>query len=183
MLRNSATTWGSAARIFHWLMAALIIAQGVLGKYAHELEPTPEKLNLMMWHKSIGITLLFLVSFRLLWRLANPRPVVAMATPRWERASARLSHIGLYALMFAIPLSGWLMNSAKNIPFSLYRIVPWPALIGPDKALGEVFEEWHEGLVSVLLALLVLHIAAALWHHFVKKDTVMIGMLWGSKTP
>jgi cytochrome b561 len=164
-------------------MAALIIAQGVLGKYAHELEPTPEKLNLMMWHKSIGITLLFLVFFRSLWKLANPRPVVAMATARWERTSARLSHIGLYALMFTIPLSGWLMNSAKNIPFSLYRIVPWPALIGPDKALGEVFEEWHEGLVSVLLALLVLHIAAALWHHFVKKDTVMIGMLWGSKTP
>ncbi len=183
MLRNSTTAWGWVARILHWLMAALIIGQAMLGKYAHELEPTPEKLNLMMWHKSIGITLLFLVLLRLSWRWVNPSPDVGFAAARWERAAARLNHIGLYALMFAIPLSGWLMNSAKNVPFSLYRTIPWPALIGPDKVLGELFAEWHEGLVLALLALLVLHIAAALWHHFLKKDTVLLHMLWSSKTP
>lgn len=115
--------------------------------------------------------------------ICKPRPIVAIATARWERITARLSHIGLYALMLAIPLSGWLMNSAKNMPFSRYRMVPWPALIGPDKGMGELFQEWHERLVVALLALLVLHIAAVLWHHFLKKDTVLLGMLWSSKTP
>ena len=137
----------------------------------------------MMWHKSIGITLLFLVLLRLLWTLTNPRPIAAPETARWERFAARLSHIGLYTLMFAIPLSGWLMNSAKNVPFSLYRLVPWPMLMGPDKALGELFEEWHADLVSVILGILVIHIAAALWHHFSKQDAVLLRMLWSDKHP
>ena len=79
--------------------------------------------------------------------------------------------------MLAIPLSGWLMNSAKNVPFSLFRVIPWPALTGPDEALGEVFEELHEGLVTALVFLLALHVAAALWHHFFKRDRVLLRML------
>ena len=177
MLRNSSSDWGLVARIFHWLMAALIAGQVILGKYAQELDRTPQKLNLMMWHKSIGVTLLFLVLLRLLWTLINPRPVSGPKTARWERTAAGLNRIGLYALMFAIPLSGWLMNSAKNVPFSLYRTLPWPPLTGPDKVLGELFEEWHAGLVSVMLAMLAIHIAAALWHHFLKKDGVLLRML------
>jgi len=181
MLRNSSSDWGSVTRVFHWSMAALIAGQVILGKYAHELDPTPEKLDLMMWHKSIGITLLFLVSLRLLWTLLNPRPNAVSTTRSWERMAAGLSHISLYALMFAIPLSGWLMNSAKNVPFSVYRLVPWPALIAPDKALGEQLEEWHEGLASVMLAVLGVHILAALWHHFLRRDPVLLRMLRGSR--
>ncbi len=169
--------------MLHWSMAALIFAQVILGKYAHELGRTPEKLNLLMWHKSIGITLLFLALLRLLWALLNPRPVADAATPVWVRLAAMLGHTGLYALLFAIPVSGWLMNSAKNVPFSLYRVIPWPALIGPDKALGERFQEWHEGLVSAMLVLLLIHVAATLWHHFWRRDTVLQRMLWNNRTP
>jgi len=144
MLRNSTTDWGWVSRILHWLMAVLIFGQFILGKYAHELERTPEKLSLMMWHKSIGITLLFIVLLRLLWSLANPRPAISIDLPRWERISAR---------------------------------------IGPDKALGKVFEEWHEVLGIVLLGLLLVHIGAALWHHFLKKDTILLQMLRSGKAP
>jgi cytochrome b561 len=181
MLRNSLTAWGSVARTFHWLMAVIIIGQVVLGKYAHGLDRTPEKLNLMMWHKSIGITLLLLVLLRLMWALISPRPRADSAAARWERTAAWLSHISLYVLMLAIPLSGWLMNSAKNVPFSLYRLVPWPTLIGPNEALGKVFEEWHESLVAVMLVLLLIHVAAALWHHFLKRDKVLLRMLGSHK--
>jgi len=181
MLRNSATAWGVVARAFHWVMAILIIGQVVLGKYAHELGRTPQKLDLMMWHKSIGITLLLLVILRLLWALINSRPLPDAAVSAWERAAARLSHFGLYVLMFAVPLSGWLMNSAKNVPLSLYRLIPWPALIGPNESLGEDLEEWHEGLVATILVLLLIHAAAALWHHFVRKDKVLRRMLGMSK--
>jgi cytochrome b561 len=119
----------------------------------------------------------------LLWALLNPKPAADTATPLWERTAARLNHISLYALLLAIPLSGWLMNSAKNVPFSLYRVIPWPALIGPDKALGERFQEWHEGLVSVMLVLLLIHVAAALWHHFLRRDEILLRMLWNNKSP
>lgn len=182
MLRNSATGWGSVTRAFHWLMAIFIIGQIALGKYAHELGRTPEKLNLLMWHKSIGISLLLLVLLRLLWALVSPGPRGDPALPNWQRKAAWLSHAGLYLLMFAIPLSGWLMNSAKNVPFSLYRTIPWPALIRPDKAYGEVLEEWHEGLVAVMLVLLLIHVGAALWHHFVKRDKVLLRMLGSDST-
>ena len=177
MLRNSDAVWGSVARSFHWLMAILLLGQIALGKYAHELGRTPDKLTLMMWHKSIGITLLLLVLLRLAWALSNPRPLPENSSGKWERAAAWLNHIGLYLLMLAIPLSGWLMNSAKNVPFSLFRVIPWPALTGPDEALGEVFEELHEGLVTALVFLLALHVAAALWHHFFKRDRVLLRML------
>ena len=181
MLRNSTVEWGWVSRTLHWSMAALIFGQIILGKYAHELGRTPEKLNLMMWHKSIGITLLLLVVLRLLWTLLNPSPAPGPGTSRRERIAARLSHASLYALMFAIPLSGWLMNSAKNVPFSLYRVVPWPALIGPDKGLGKDLEDWHEGLVTAMLAVLVIHIGAALWHHFLRRDTILKRM-WSGKS-
>jgi len=158
-------------------MAILILGQVVLGKYAHELGRTPDKLSLMMWHKSIGITLLLLVLLRIAWALSNPRPLPDSSAPKWERAAAWLNHISLYLLMLAIPLTGWLMNSAKNVPFSLFRVIPWPSLLGPDEALGEIFEELHEGLVTVMVVLLGLHVAAALRHHYLKRDRVLLRML------
>jgi len=181
MLRNSPAAWGWVSRTLHWGMAILLIAQVALGKYAHELGRTPQKMDLMMWHKSIGITLLLLVILRLLWTVSNTRPLPDTTAPMWERAAARLSHVGLYLLMLAIPLSGWLMNSAKNVPFSLFRLIPWPALVAPNESLGESLEEWHEGLATVILVLLLVHAAAALWHHFVKKDKVLLRMLGMAK--
>jgi len=177
MLRNSITSWGWPSRTLHWLMAVLILGQVALGKYAHELDRSMEKLNLMMWHKSIGICLLILLILRLTWTWINPKPVSAEVTSQWRRAAERLSHAALYLLMFAIPVSGWLMNSAKNIPFRVFRTIPLPDLLGPSEKLGELFEDLHEGLVKALLVLLVVHIAAALWHHFYLRDKVLVRML------
>jgi cytochrome b561 len=164
-------------------MAAMLIGQVVLGKYAQGLDLAPVKLNLMMWHKSLGIILLFLALLRLLWAWLNPRPEFEPGTRANQRITARLNHLGLYVLMIAIPFSGWLMNSAKNVPFSLFRTVPWPALLDENKNLGDLFQWWHESLVSVMLALLTLHVSAALWHHFHKRDSVLLRMLGVDRNP
>ena len=182
MLRNSTEAWGWPARAMHWLMALLILAQVGLGKYAHELERSPRQLDLLMWHKSIGITLLGLALLRLGWVLLNPAPKPPAGSGRWAQRAARAGHAALYALMFAVPLSGWLYNSAKNVPFRLFRTVPWPDLIEPDQRLAHLFEEWHEGLVSALLAVLIVHVSAALWHEYVRRDGVLRRMLRGSAT-
>lgn len=158
-------------------MAVLLLGQVVLGKYAHELDRSMEKLNLMMWHKSIGICLLTLVIIRLAWNYLNPQPTPGETAKRWQILAQRLSHAALYFLMVAIPLTGWLMNSAKNIPFRVFRTIPLPDLIPPGEKLGEVFEDWHEGLVEALLVLLTIHVAAAFWHHFYHRDAVLLRML------
>lgn len=183
MLRNTTTSWGRVARYLHWIMAALLMGQVLLGRYAHALERSPEKLNLMMWHKSIGISLLLLMSARLAWAWINPAPNPPPGTAAWVRSASRLSHAGLYVLVIAIPVSGWLMNSAKNIPFRLFRVVPWPNLLRPDAGLGRFFEFWHNQLVTLLLVLLCIHVAAALWHHFYRRDTTLKRMLGWQESP
>src|SRR5882672_12544278 len=117
MLRNASDSWGAPAKVFHWIMAALILAQIALGLMAASWRVSPAKLELFFWHKSTGMLILGLVALRLLWRLANPAPALPPGMPAWERAAARLSHLLLYVLMIALPVTGWMVNSASNIPF------------------------------------------------------------------
>jgi cytochrome b561 len=176
-MRNSRQHWGAPARGLHWLMALLILVQWVLGRVGHEMARSPAKLDVLVWHKSIGIALLLVVAARLAWRLANPTPEHPPSTPRWETRAAALGHAALYLLMFAIPLSGWLMNSAKNIPFRVFWLLPWPNVVPPNEALGEAAEELHEALAVALVLVLLVHVAAALRHHFILRDDVLRRML------
>lgn len=158
-------------------MVLLFAGQITLGIYAEELRLSPLKLDLLVWHKSIGITLLLLAIFRLIWRVASSRPDPLPQTPHWEHKVAALSHALFYLLMIAVPVTGWLMNSAKNIPFKLFRLVPWPALVGPSEPWGGIFGQWHKSLVVAFIVLILLHVAAALRHHFIKRDQVLNRML------
>jgi cytochrome b561 len=183
MLRNTTASWARVSRYLHWIMAVLLVGQVLLGRYANALERSPEKLSLMTWHKSIGISLLLLVSVRFIWVRINPAPGAVPGTARWARYASGLSHATLYVLMAAIPLTGWLMNSAKNIPFRLFRVVPWPNLMEPDARLGRIFESWHSQLVTILTVLVCIHVTAALWHHFFRRDATLKRMLGEPKDP
>ena len=183
MLRNTTSSWGRVSRYLHWIMAVLLVGQVLLGRYAGALERSPEKLSLMVWHKSIGISLLLLLSARFIWLRINPTPGAVPGTARWTRTVATLSHVTLYLLMAAVPLTGWLMNSAKNIPFRLFRVVPWPNLIEADAGLGRIFEYWHSQLVTILSVLVCIHVTAALWHHFFHHDDTLKRMLGEIKDP
>lgn len=179
MLRNTPDSWGSLAKLLHWGMAVMIFALIALGWLAFAWPLTPTKLALFVWHKSFGILLLGLALLRLLWRLANPTPALPAGTPRWERLAARSSHALLYVLMIAMPLSGWMIQSAANVPFRVFWLFPLPALTAPDKALEELAKKVHFGLFLALSMTLALHIFAALRHHWVKRNDVLARMLPG----
>lgn len=177
--RNSAKAWGAAARAFHWVIAALVLVQFVIGSIAEDMKLTPAKLDLFVWHKSIGVTVLVLAMLRLAWRLGNPPPTLPAGTPHWERKLAAFAHWVLYALIFAVPLSGWWVSDASRVPFKAFFLVPMPDFIATDRALQEAAAEVHEALTMTLLVVVLVHIAAALRHHFLLHDEVLSRMLTG----
>jgi cytochrome b561 len=180
-LRNTADSWGAAARGLHWLIAALILAQFVIGNIADEMKLTPAKLDLFVWHKSIGITVLLLAVLRLAWRMGNPPPLPPPGMPGWERRLAGFAHWVIYVLIFAVPLSGWWVSDASRVPFKAFFVLPMPDLIATDRALQETAAEVHEALITVLLIVVIVHVAAALRHHFLLRDDVLRRMLTGRR--
>jgi cytochrome b561 len=177
MLRNSRECWGSVSRSLHWLVAGLIFVQLALGLAAIGWHLSPTKLDLFVWHKSVGMLILLLVLARLAWRLANPTPAPPPDTPSWERLAAHASHALLYALMLVLPLSGWIINSASNVPVRLFWLVPLPHITAPDKGLADTAKVAHLGLVLALAVLLFVHVGAALRHHYLKGDDALRRML------
>lgn len=138
---------------------------------------SPTKLELFVWHKSIGLLVLVLVLVRSGWRLANRAPLPPPDTALWERRAARAVHALLYAVMLALPLSGWVINSAANVPLRVFGWFRLPAIVPPDEALAEAAEQVHFALFLALALLLVIHIGAALRHHLVKRNEVLVRML------
>jgi len=181
MLRNDTDSWGAPAKLFHWLMAALIFAQIALGLLAASWRLSPTKIELFFWHKSTGMLILALLALRLLWRLANRTPELPVGMPAWERAAARASHGLLYLLMIAQPVTGWIINSASNVPFRIFWLVPLPPIVAPDKSVADFFASVHGVLAATLAAVLVAHVGAALRHHFVKRNAVLARMLPGTR--
>ena len=165
------------ARWLHWSIAGLLLLQIPLAWYMVDLPLGPDKLEKYTWHKSLGMLLFALGVIRLVRGLIGSRPALPAATPRRERILARTIQALLYLVIVIMPISGWLMSSAANVPVKLFGLVTLPPLIGPDKELVEVFEEVHEIQSFVLLTLVTLHILAALKHHFVNRDNVLHSML------
>ena len=181
-LSNTNLTWGSIAKGFHWIIAALIFTQFGLGWIADEWPRSPTKVDLFVWHKSIGILILTLVVLRICWRMLNRVPDLPAATSRMERWGAHASHAVLYLLIVAMPISGWVINSAANFPLKLFWLVPLPNIVAPSKATQTLAANIHLGLFWTLATVVTIHIAAALRHHFVKRDDVLIRMLPGEST-
>jgi len=161
----------------HWLMALLIIGLFVLGLYMHELPLSPEKLKLYSWHKWAGICVFLLVVVRLSWRLGHQPPSLPDHMPQLEQRVAHAGHHLLYLLMFAIPLTGWLMSSAKGFQTVLFGMLPLPDLLDKNKAVGDLLQTAHWDLNMVLAVVVLGHVTAALKHHFITKDDVLTRML------
>jgi cytochrome b561 len=181
-LRNTTVRYGWLAQAFHWVTVVLIVVQLVTINLAEDLPRGLQKLELMARHKSFGITILLLAVLRLAWRFANPVPPAPQGVPPWQRRAADVSHWLLYALIFAVPLSGWMMSSAANYPVSWFGLVQLPDLVGPGERLHETLEEVHELLATTLLVVAGIHLLAALQHHFLRRDDVLRRMLpWGRR--
>ncbi|MGN6514038.1 MAG: cytochrome b [Lysobacteraceae bacterium] len=175
-LKNPADRWGAVSQSFHWLIVALLLAMAWLGLTMTDLPDTPHKARVYALHKSIGLTILALAALRLLWRLYAGRPR-EVAMPRWQQRVASLTHAALYVLLFAIPLSGWLINSTSGFPLRWFGLVRVPAIAHRDAALNALAKDVHETLFWTLAAVAVAHAAAALWHHFAQRDATLARML------
>jgi cytochrome b561 len=165
------------AKSLHWLMALMIIGMIPLGMYMHELPLSPEKLQLYSWHKWTGVTVFVLLLARVSWRLTHQPPPLPWHMSKAQRRASQAGHVLLYLLMLAIPLSGWLMSSAKGYQTVWFGVLPIPDLLGKDKELGETLAEVHELLNWILVTVLIVHVAAALKHHFINRDDVLTRML------
>ena len=167
----------ATAKALHWGIAVLIFGMLGLGFYMTGLDLSPTKLQLYSWHKWAGVTVFALVVVRLAWRVGHKPPPLPQHMAPIERLAAHAGHLVLYVLMFAIPLSGWLMSSAKGFQTVWFGVLPIPDLLAKDKALGDLLQTVHLALNFTLIAVLVGHVGAALKHHFLNKDDVLTRML------
>jgi cytochrome b561 len=175
-LKNDLTRYGAVAQLFHWAIVVLVVTQFVLAKRADGLSPVA-KIGVLGLHKSVGITILGLAVLRLVWRLLNPVPPVPALAPRWQNLAAHGSHFLLYALLLITPVLGWFMSSARAFSVSWFGLVTLPDFIQPNKATFELLHEAHEVMAYTLATIALVHIAAALKHHFIDRDDVLRRML------
>lgn len=177
--------YNAIAKILHWLMAITIIALIIAGKVMTDLSSSdPMKFQLYQLHKSAGLTILLLTLTRIGWRLLYTPPALPASMPAWERYAAGSTHLAFYLLMLAIPLSGWVMTSTSSsgVPtlwFNIFEVPALPGLTGSEEMedIHDAAEETHEFLANMTILLLLLHIGAALKHHFWNRDDVLKRML------
>ena len=171
------THYTSTAKTLHWLVSLMIFCMLLLGFYMSDLPLSPDKLKFYSWHKWAGVTVFLLVIARLGWRITHTPPAMPAQMSQLQQVAATIFHFALYALMFLIPLSGWLMSSAKGFQTVWFGVLPIPDLLPKDKVIGDALKEVHEALNKLLIGVIVVHVIAALKHHFIDKDDVLKKML------
>ena len=175
-LKSNDTRWGSIAKTLHWLMALAIIGNGILGLVMVDMSRGMDKINTFAIHKSIGLSVLALLILRVCWRMFDRRPRDE-PMPRWQRLAAHATHGVLYLFMLAIPLSGWLYNSAHGNPLQWFKWFNLPALMEENESLAEIFGETHEILFWTLVVVLAAHAGGAFVHHWLERDNTLLRML------
>ena len=177
-LKNTAQRWGGVSQTLHWLTALLILLLGIVGLTMGELPKTPKYFWVYTAHKSLGITVLALALVRLGWRVYAGTPKPVPGTPSWQERIAAATHALLYALIFAIPLSGWLYDSASGLrPFRWFGLLQMPKLSVPDERLRALSHFAHEWGFWLLIAVVLAHASAALYHHLFQRDATLARML------
>ena len=182
LIRDTKNGYGLATRIVHWVMAIAIVAMFFLGLWMVTLNYYSPYYRLAPdIHRSVGMLLLFLLVLRFAWRLANPKPDDSELSPI-ERKAATAVHWGFYPLLFALMVSGYLISTADGRPIAVFNWFSVPSLVhmkGLEDPAGEV----HEWLAYLTIALVVLHAAASLKHHFIDRNRVLARMWSGPPSP
>jgi len=175
--------YGAVAKALHWGMVVLIAAQFIVAWEMPEIEWGTEPERLINLHLSLGALLMLLVFFRIGWRLRHPAPPPLPGTPPWQRWAAGSTHLALYALLVVMSVTGWAASSARNWPISLFGAGTLPSLVPEGTKLGFKAGDLHADRLSwVLLGVIGIHVLAALYHHFVRRDLVLRRMLpWRSR--
>jgi cytochrome b561 len=182
MIRNTIASWGWPARTLHWIVAVMVLRLFAFGLWMTEVPPRGERRFYVAIHASIGITLLALMLVRLFWRAVNVEPDQPEGTSAWQRKAAWISHRLLYALTFTTLIVGWLMSGTFKQPLEpkILGVIPVPQILEAGSPYRKPLEVAHEWLAYALVAVVAVHAAAALYHHFVRRDTVLRRMLSGA---
>ncbi|MGH6704576.1 MAG: cytochrome b [Bradyrhizobium sp.] len=170
--------YGTTAKVFHWLIVALLLVQYPIGWFMPDLHRDTKPGAPMTFHISFGIVILLLIVMRFAWRLMHP-VAPESALPRWQRLGSEAVHWLLYALVLATTLTGWLFASFRGWSVSLFFVMPLPMLAGDNAAAGKAIDGLHQAMEWSLLAVIGIHVAAALAHIFVYRDRIMQRMLPG----
>jgi cytochrome b561 len=177
-LRNTAEAYGSLAKFLHWAIVVLIVSQWFLVEAAEEAgKDTPERAALMGWHISSGMLILLLAVARIGWKAANGGRPALLGDVVWQRKAAAAGHGILYLLILLQPISGWLVVSTGGRPIDFFGLFTFPAIAAENHDLHETLETVHETFFNVLVVVAVVHVAAALYHHFLLKDDTLRRML------
>jgi cytochrome b561 len=161
----------------HWLIALLIFVAFPLGLYMHDLPLSPHKLRMFSYHKWKGMMVFLFAVIRVYWRATHVPPALPASMANWEKIAAEATHFALYILIFVVPISGWLMSSAKGFQTVMFGVLPLPDLVGKNKELGTLLEEVHANYNYLMLGLVVAHIAASFKHHFIERDDILVRMV------
>lgn len=175
--RSDARQWGGVAKVFHWVIAFLVIGLLIGGLTMVDLKVSPEKFRLYALHKSIGVTVLVLILLRMAWRSIDPRPQDLAGISARAAFAAHALHRLFYVALIVMPISGWVYNSASNFPLQWFGLVQLPAIVAPDKDIKAFAHLVHESTAFLIIALLAAHVAAALKHHFFDGDDTLRRML------
>ncbi len=179
MIKNSEKGYGVVSRVFHWGLFLMLSFTVVAGNILVSMPKGPEKFEAIGMHKSFGALILLLVALRLLWHLLNTVPKDLEGSDPLQNRLAHGMHIALYLLMFAQPISGVLMSQAAGYPVQLFGLFQFPTLLEKSPVLGEWMHTAHGVIWIVLAAAVVGHAAAALYHHFIRKDETLKRMAFG----
>lgn len=169
---NDDDNYGAIAKALHWVIALLVIGLLVAGLVMTNMPYGPEKLQIYATHKTVGLTVLILAVLRLLWRFASIPPDALESHAGWERKLAGAAHLYLYFAMLALPLTGWLMSNASEYPVPFFGLNV-PVLMGKDETLAGLFGQAHMWIAYGLMGVIALHIAGALKHHILDKDSTL----------
>ena len=178
-------TYNLPARVLHWLVLGLLTVQFIGAQIMPEgedeaVQSAPAAGSLVDWHMSLGVLIALVIVVRLAWRATWTAPALPDALPAWQEKAARLTHVALYGLLLAIPFAGWAWASAKGWTVTLFHTLALPALL-PSGTLTELFGDLHALLANLMLAMVVLHVAAALWHQYVLRDNLLARMWRGPR--
>lgn len=180
MISNTITGWGSVSRALHWVLGLAIIFMLAYGWWMNHIVARPDRFFHRSIHADIGYVILLLMAARLIWRAIHPVPAPPADTPRWEWIAARTNHWALYLVTMVVAVLGWAHSGAHKPDyaswFGLFRV---PQFTSTNKANADFYEDWHIYGAYLLIALVVIHILAALYHHFVKRDHVTARMVDG----
>jgi cytochrome b561 len=182
-IRNTTERWGWVSISIHWLTVLMVLSLILVGLLMQEMANSPTKIEVYALHKSFGLTVLALTVLRLLWRLVAGTPAAATGVPRWQQFAAQASHGALYVILMAMPLSGWLYNSASGFPLKWFGLFGLPKLSGYDPDVKAFALAMHEWLFITLAIIVTVHAAAALKHHYFDRDATLSRMLPGLPPP